>query len=108
VPTDRPRRLTFAELADLEPGLLDLVNEARQAAPSQRWDPEALFYGWGPENKPSFKQRLSGLVGWNAAATVDQRLRTSLAYEMVYETILEALYTRRRRRRPLAEGPEDL
>jgi hypothetical protein len=82
--------LTFAELAGMEPGLLDLLAEAR----SHHEDPDpdfcanAYWYGY-PGYRPGLKGRLIRLVGMFAEG--GGVLRSSEAYDIAYHTIYNAL-----------------
>ena len=83
-------RVTFAELAGLEPRLAALLAEA-QAVRDDGVD--AVFCGteWflGWYGRPSFKRRLSALVGWFAGRR--GVLGTSAAYDVAYRTVYAAL-----------------
>lgn len=91
-PSRRACRLTFEQLAHLQPLLLDLrraaLNQSRCRA-MPRW---LIFY-------QHYKPALSRLVGWHAPADADPQLRTCQAYETVYREIYEALHSRRARQR---------
>src|SRR5262249_40882385 len=90
--TPQPRRLTFAELARLEPALNDLLAEAKahRRKAGRRFCANAAWYGYD-DPELGLKHRMSLLVGWHADRGADPRLRTPAAYEVAYETIYGAL-----------------
>ena len=79
------KRLTFKQLAKLDPRLMDLYNEAIETK-----DPGGpsfcANYVW---YKPGgLKERLTDLVGWGAETP---ELRSTEAYDLAYLTIYDAL-----------------
>jgi hypothetical protein len=83
--------LRFADVAELEPRLADLLAEI-QAVKDDRTQPyfcrNALWYG-SAQKSPRFKRRLVRLVGWDA----EQRglMATRKAYDLAYRVLYEAL-----------------
>jgi hypothetical protein len=75
---------TFADLARLQPGLLDLLHQAghlgRTLPPSVERE-----RAW-----VSIKKRLQGLVGWDAPVESDSPLSTTEAYTVCYDALLRA------------------
>jgi hypothetical protein len=83
--------LTFAALAALEPSLGELLAEAQEVrddGTAEYFCQVATFFGY-PGHRPGFKRRLCGLVGWFAEGA--DVLATRAAYDLGYETIIEAL-----------------
>jgi hypothetical protein len=83
-------RLTFERLADLEPRLRALLEEARahHSDPSPDFCANAVFYGYA-HVRQGLKARLLKLVGWESGR--HDLLGTSAAYDVAYDTIFEAL-----------------
>lgn len=89
------RKVTWDELTSLEPRLEVLYQAAKIAGAGhicfcamQAWD--------GPDwQSPTFKERLTELVGWFRYSLLDtpeqQILSTARAYEVAYNTVLQAL-----------------
>lgn len=78
---------TFEALCAIEPRLLQLKREAiSQRASRVPW---ALAW-YGDANRPGLKRRLLRLVGWGAESELPL-LRSSEAYDVVYDTILGIL-----------------
>jgi hypothetical protein len=86
-------QMTFEELAELEPGLAELLREAeavRELLPAgARFCANAYWYGY--KGHRGMKKRLVELVGWLAPEDGPPELRTMSAYDTAYETIYEAL-----------------
>jgi hypothetical protein len=84
-------RVTFAQLAALEPELVSLLAEARSYRRGR--DPmfcaNAVFYGYSGY-RPGLKERLIRLVGWEAYEK-GPVLSSSEAYDVAYDTIYAAL-----------------
>src|SRR5262245_38074830 len=89
------RKLTFAQLARLEPGLRALLREARsyhRGAP-RNFCANAVWYGYPRGPGPcggGLKDRMQRLVGFHRRDG-DEVLRTSAAYDVAYDTIFRAL-----------------
>jgi hypothetical protein len=85
--------LTFEQLCELEPRLLDLLNEARAIKDNRRkrsFCANQVWYGW--RGHEGFKPRLLDLVGFRRKHDgSDPRLATSRAYDVAYHTIYDAL-----------------
>lgn len=77
-------QLTFRELAEIEPELQDLLEQALSV--SDRNPKYCADTVWYHELKP----QLVRLVGF-AAKNPNKRLHTSYAYDLAYETIYDAL-----------------
>lgn len=75
--------LTFADLAKLEPRLQALYTEAKNYPRRDGYSPTTVWY-------EEFKPRMEGLVGFYIRQQ-DTILRTSVAYDIAYRTILWAL-----------------
>jgi hypothetical protein len=93
----KPAKLTFDELAELEPGLADLeddIRETRQQTPP--WKARFRLWYW------EFKPRLLKLVGWCTAHSRDGVLGSREAYDVAYHHLHDLLIRRgttgRRRR----------
>jgi hypothetical protein len=63
------REPTFDDLAKLEPKLSDLLLEAIAEQPGPTWCANAVWYGYG--DRPSMRERLSHLVGWERGEPVE-------------------------------------
>jgi hypothetical protein len=85
------KTVTFEDLARLEPRLQSLLEEARRHHNSRRPDfcANAVWYGYAG-HLPGLKPRLLFLVGYERR---DRHpvLSTSLAYDVAYDTIYQAL-----------------
>lgn len=78
-------KMTFEELAKIEPRLKTLLKEA-QAIKDPGGPSFCANHIW---YKPlGFKDRLNKLVGWEAK---DERLKSSEAYDLAYEKIYDSL-----------------
>lgn len=88
--------LTWDALVEREPRLADLLDEAK-SIPATRPECEDLapWYGYG--GWPGLKPRLIRLVGW-FAETRDPVLASPAAYQVAYDTVLNALPRAARRR----------
>jgi hypothetical protein len=77
--------MTFKELAELEPGLKELLNEAHQVKSDgiPHFCANAVWDG-------RFKPRLVLLVGWDARQRTTT-LQSERAYDVAYKTIYNAL-----------------
>ena len=81
---------SWTELTHLEPRLLDLAREALEAQPSKgKYCANAEWYGY--RGYRGIKPRLRLLVGHEAAAYAPALLRTSVAYDVAYQTVYYAL-----------------
>lgn len=80
---------SFASLAKVEPRLWGLLAEALgyRMADTPEFCQMGTFCGY-PGFRPGLKPRLTQLVGWNRDHPI---LGTTQAYDVVYQTILEAL-----------------
>ena len=67
----------FAQLCEIEPALAELLLEVMRTQPTTD-----QFYGW-------VKPRLRNLTGWSAR---NPALRTSEAYDTVYELLYSMVY----------------
>jgi hypothetical protein len=74
--------LTWKRIAELEPKVLGLLEGIKAERPHEG------NYLWIWRN---YKQRLSELVGWDREATTLPALRSSAAYNIVYDTLLHNL-----------------
>jgi hypothetical protein len=81
------KRLTFAQLAKLEPALADLLKEAKAAKGGKGFCANAFWYGYGCRG---IKPRLLYLVG-HLRTDRNPILSTSEAYDVAYQTIYKAL-----------------
>jgi hypothetical protein len=86
-----PPALVWADLTRREPRLAALLAKARAVfrGRGEDYDPLAAFFGY-PGCGDGFKARLSGLVGWGRPDN-DPVLCSSDAYDVAYQTILDAL-----------------
>jgi hypothetical protein len=74
--------LTWERIAELEPGVVMLHDEIRTEHPH-----EGNYLAiWR-----KYKLRLSALVGWERVAATHPELRSSRAYNIVYDTLLNRL-----------------
>ena len=82
----------FAELAEIEPQLNALLDEARSYHDgcSDNFCANRVWYGYGSAGGPGLKQKLCALVGWEARNR-DPRLVADVAYDVAYDVIYEAL-----------------
>ncbi len=93
VPPPGTPRLTWAELATLEPGLAALECEVRAWARTPlgpTWCKYARWYGFGRFRGMGFRQRLVELIGWGSRHP-DARLHSSASYETCYAHLLDLL-----------------
>ncbi len=74
--------LTWERIAELEPGVLVLLEEIKAERPREYND----LLIWR-----NYKQRLCELVGWDREATSYPELRSSCAYNIVYDKLLNSL-----------------
>jgi hypothetical protein len=80
--------LTFEALCGLEPQLKKLHDEIRNR-PREEWDD--VMHIWASD----YKGQMKDLVGWyRKNMDGDQRLRTSEAYSIAYEVLLDTLNER--------------
>lgn len=84
--------MNFAELSHLQPGLKELFREAQQAPKNDpNFCANEMYYGYGAfRNNGGLKRKILVLVGWDAC-TNHQTLLSSEAYDVVVETIWNAL-----------------
>ncbi len=93
VPPPGTPRLTFDQLAALEPGLARLEYEMRAWARTplgDAWCANARWYGYGRFRGMGYRARLVALVGWGSKHP-DARLHSSAAYEVAYRHLYELL-----------------
>jgi hypothetical protein len=74
--------LTWENIAELEPQVLGLLDEIKAERPREG----NCLWIWG-----KYKQRLSELVGWGREAATHPALRSSAAYNIVYDKLLNSL-----------------
>lgn len=74
--------LTWERIAELEPKVLGLLQEIKAERPREG----NYLWIWG-----KYKQRLSELVGWGREAATHPALRSSAAYNIVYDKLLNNL-----------------
>jgi len=74
--------LTWERITELEPRVLGLLEEIKAERPHEG------NYLWIWRN---YKQRLSDLVGWGREAATHCVLRSSAAYNIVYDKLLNSL-----------------
>jgi hypothetical protein len=74
--------LTWERIAELEPKVLGLLEEIMAERPHEG----NYLWIWG-----EYKQRLSALVGWGRDAATNPALRSSAAYNVVYDKLLNSL-----------------
>jgi hypothetical protein len=74
--------LTWERITELEPRVLGLLEEIKAERPHEG------NYLWIWRN---YRQRLSELVGWGRTATAYPELRSSCAYNIVYDKLLHSL-----------------
>jgi hypothetical protein len=81
---------TFAQLVSLEPGLADLLAEAKahRRKAGRKFCANAVWYGY-PGHQPGLRQELTQLVGWNSGRK--DLLGSSAAYDVAYQTVYRAL-----------------
>jgi hypothetical protein len=75
--------LTFEELTRLESRLGELLSEAKNYKPGEKYCPISIWY-------KDFKPQLIELVGWWAKKN-DETLHSKAAYDLAYETVNHAL-----------------
>jgi hypothetical protein len=80
----------FMRLCVREPGLTDLLDEARSHRAHARFCANAVWYGYAGFKGRGIKARLCRLVGWYAVSG-DPELRGKEAYDVAYRTIYDAL-----------------
>ena len=93
VPPPGTPRLTFAELAALEPELARLEHEVKAWARTPLgagWCQYSRWYGYGRFRGMGYRPRVVELVGW-ASHHPDSCLHTSQAYETCYFHLLGLL-----------------
>ncbi len=95
IPTPPPGtpRLTFDQLAALEPGLARLEYEIRAWARTplgDGWCKYSRWYGFGRFKHMGYRQRMVQLVGWGSCHP-DPQLHTSAAYDTCYRHLLDLL-----------------
>ena len=93
VPPPGTPRLTFDQLAALEPGLARLEYEIKAWARTplgDNWCANARWYGYGRFRGFGYRARMVELVGWGSHHP-DPRLHTSEAYETAYRRLYELL-----------------
>jgi hypothetical protein len=83
--------MTFKELTDLEPRLIDLLNEAKSISSKENpnFCTNRIWYGY-QDSESGLKYRMSRLVG-NFTESDNSILRSSAAYDLAYRTIYDAL-----------------
>ena len=74
--------LIWEKIAELEPKVLVLLDEIKAERPRE----SNYLWIWG-----KYKQRLSELVGWGREAATHPELRSSAAYNIVYDKLLKSL-----------------
>lgn len=75
-------RLTWEKVAELEPKVSGLFEEIKAERPREG----NYLWIWG-----KYKQRLSELVGWGREVATHPELRSSAAYNIVYDKLLHNL-----------------
>lgn len=83
--------LTFDEYAELEPRLSELMRKAKSErhTPDQPYCANAVWYGYG--SRPSMKEAVCELVGWEREDISDPRLCGREAFDVCYQAIYDAL-----------------
>jgi hypothetical protein len=74
--------LTWEKVAELEPKISGLLEEIKAERPREG----NYLWIWG-----KYKQRLSELVGWGREVATHPELRSSAAYNIVYDKLLHNL-----------------
>ena len=74
--------LTWEKVAELEPKISGLLEEIKAERPREG----NYLWIWG-----KYKQRLSELVGWGREVATHPELRSSAAYNIVYDELLHNL-----------------
>ncbi|MDE3073880.1 MAG: hypothetical protein KGJ86_00500 [Chloroflexota bacterium] len=89
----QPEEDAWGRLVALEPRLQDLYQEARAYRRPQDtpWCGLAFWYGDGPYRGHGLKARMCALVGFGAPKSAPPELRTSAAYDVAYQKLLDAL-----------------
>ncbi|MCL5957865.1 MAG: hypothetical protein M1358_00880 [Chloroflexi bacterium] len=84
------KRLTWADLTALEPGLITLEREIKaiRVPAGQVFCGNACWYGYGGYR--GFKRPLTNLVGWYARKT-DRALCSNEAYDLAYKHLYSLL-----------------
>ncbi len=72
--------MDWSELASIEPRLKELEREVLSIKGGKRFCANAVWYGY--DGKPSYRERLTQLVGWGSD---DSRLTGEAAYDAAYE-----------------------
>lgn len=75
-------KITWDQLIELEPRLLDLYNKAKACKQTEGFCANRVWYG-------GLKKDLCGLVGWNCKSP--SILNTEAAYEIAYDKVYSAL-----------------
>lgn len=86
------QRLTFRELVKLEPKLGELLKQAQTVkddGSQEYYCGNAVWYGY--DGYPGFKSSLCALIGFDRLEEGDERLYSSDAYEIAYQTVYDAL-----------------
>jgi hypothetical protein len=84
----RPKTLTFAEMAQLEPRLRALLRAVKAEKRRAKHDPG---YCANRVWFTRFEERLYRLMGWERRAEGPPELRTSAAYGLAVEELYESL-----------------
>lgn len=79
----------FLELCAVEPGLMELYEEAQGYKEGVRFCANAVWYGYAGHEGRGLKARLVELVGWQRKPK--DELSTMKAYDIAYRMIYEAL-----------------
>ena len=85
--TKKEQRAAFMRLAEIEPGLADLLSEIerlrKETKGKLRFCANAYWYGAG-----SLRRRVSGLAGWHAASP---KLRNCASYDIAFSYLWRLL-----------------
>jgi len=82
----KPRVWTWTRLVEIEPRLAVIEAEIRAIRPGRNFCANAVWYGY--HKRPSLKEKMSRLVGWDAANPL---LRDCEAYDAAYEHLYRLL-----------------
>lgn len=82
----RSRTWTWQRLVEIEPRLAALEGEIRAIKPGRGFCANAVWYGYA--RRPSLKDRMSRLVGWDAT---NPALRDPKAYDVAYQHLYKLL-----------------
>lgn len=83
--------LTWNQLCELEPGLLDLLAEVKSVKDDKSKPSFCANAVWYGENgHTSLKSRMSSLVGWYAKS-LDPRVRSPRAYDLAVDNLYSKL-----------------